>query len=331
MRVLVVAAVCSVFLRVVAVAVAGDLPSGDPQIYAQLAGEGLSRFSPTLGIEVKALHPPLYPLFLSLFMPNVAIANFLIDLSCAGAILWLARACRVPGEFAAALYLVMSAWMSVIPNKEGLAAALVVASAASAIERRAVFLGLFGGLLALTQPALAPLPVMFSLAFVPPRGWPAIAATVFAVMLPWWLRNWVIFGEFVPLTTSSGYSLWIGAFADHEWAALPAHLLVGSELAISRAAAAEAWAWIASNPFAFVVGSLSHALPMAMPFLLVTVLSTGKLRTILILGWLNLFAFQMWFEFGFRHVLPLLPIALLSLASISLPAEWRTRLRLSSP
>jgi hypothetical protein len=320
LRILAVAGCCSILLRILAVAVSGPLPGGDPQIYLQLAqhiagGEGLHRFSPTLGVEVLALHPPLYPLVLAPFIPHVALANFLIDLACAAAMLWLARTCRVSGEFAAALWLIASVWLSAIPHKEGLVAALAVASAAAAIEKRAVLLGAFGALLALTQPGIAPLPALFAVTFMSPRSLPVVAATGIAVMLPWWTRNWIELGAFVPLTSSSGYSFWIGALSDHRWAPLPAHLLVGSELGISNAAAGEAWQWVSAHPVAYIAGSLSKAILLAAPLMVVTAMSKGTVRTVLALALINLFAFQMWFELGARHLVHVLPVALIALAT----------------
>lgn len=318
MRVLLVAVVSSALMRLF---FAAPIPEGDPAIYLQLAnsitsGNGMIRFSPTLGIYVQALHPPLYPMFLSLFVPHVALANFAIDLAGAGAILWLARALRIPGELPAATWLLFTVLWSPIPHKEGLVAALTVASAAAAIDKRFILLGMFGALLALTQPGLAPLPALLAIALVPPRHWPVVAAAGLVVMLPWWFRNWMIFGAFVPLTTSSGYGLWLGAFADHRWIPLPARLLAGDELGISRAASLEAWRQIGANPIRFVAGSLLHALPLAASPALIAALSAERLRTIMGLALINLFAFQIWFELGPRHLWQFLPLALLYGASV---------------
>jgi hypothetical protein len=49
-----------------------------------------------------------------------------------------------------------------------------------------------------------------------PRMWPAVVAAVSfcilvsALLAPYALRNWVVFGEFVPLETKSGVNLWLG-------------------------------------------------------------------------------------------------------------------------
>jgi 4-amino-4-deoxy-L-arabinose transferase-like glycosyltransferase len=63
---------------------------------------------------------------------------------------------------------------------------------------------------------------------VRPGGWrrrwraPAIAlAIVFAALVPWWLRNWAVMGEFIPFTTKGSYTFYEGTLirayppADH--------------------------------------------------------------------------------------------------------------------
>jgi hypothetical protein len=45
----------------------------------------------------------------------------------------------------------------------------------------------------------------------------AVAGVVFVIgMSPWWWRNYVAIGEFVPLTRSSGNPLWLGTYPDGE-------------------------------------------------------------------------------------------------------------------
>lgn len=78
--------------------------------------------------------------------------------------------------------------------------------------RHGLWLGLWWGLLALTQASLAITPAFIALVLVWQRGLAAtlrlgLAAlpTLLLVLLPWWLRNWLVFGAFVPLTTASGF------------------------------------------------------------------------------------------------------------------------------
>jgi hypothetical protein len=45
-------------------------------------------------------------------------------------------------------------------------------------------------------------------------GWAALGALL--VMLPWWVRNAMVLGHFVPLTTSTGFSLWVAVFGSYQ-------------------------------------------------------------------------------------------------------------------
>ncbi|MCF8710497.1 glycosyltransferase, partial [Rhizorhapis sp. SPR117] len=74
------------------------------------------------------------------------------------------------------------------------------------------------------------------------------------MLLPWWVRNWLVLGAFVPLTTSSGVGLWIGnnPGATGNWMAPPASLRGLPEIEYSRQAGAMARAWIAAHPVEFV-------------------------------------------------------------------------------
>lgn len=322
-RVVLFALAAGAIVRVVAAYFTVSVRPGDPQIYLTLAAslpDGLHRFAPTLGIEVWAIHPPLYPVALGLAgfaaplnFWTVAAVNTAIDLCAVGAILRLGKVLSIekPGAYSAAAYFLLCSLSAPIPQKEGLVAALFLALVCAAVERRAALLGLAGGLLALTQPGLALLPAAFALFFLPWRHWPIAAAATIVVMLPWWIRNLFVFEQFVPLTTASGYSLWIGALSDHRWTALPAQFLVGSELEISRIAKAAALAEISRDPVAFLAGSLVNALPKVLPFLAVAVLAKGALRAALLMSLAYAFAFQMWFEFGTRHLAHLIPISFL--------------------
>jgi 4-amino-4-deoxy-L-arabinose transferase-like glycosyltransferase len=88
--------------------------------------------------------------------------------------------------------------------------------------REALILGLSTGALALTQPALLPLPICLGLvaAFrarlevlirLAARSIPVAVV----LMVPWWIRNWLLFGSFVPLTTSAGHSMMHVVNRDH--------------------------------------------------------------------------------------------------------------------
>ena len=169
------------------------------------------------------MYPPLYPLLLALFSPtgvsivSITALNTLIDVATAFAIIAIGRELEVKNAtWAAGLYLL---WPSLIlsapvAQKESLCILLCALITLTYLKRLPGQFGLASGLLALTQPSLVPLPAFLCLTLLQPAGlretlrFGAIAAGVAALaMLPWWLRNWLLFHEFVPLTTSSGHSL----------------------------------------------------------------------------------------------------------------------------
>ncbi len=246
---------------------------GDPAAYMTLAhnliaGHGFGLFGH--GMEQKALFPPLYPFLLAavgsvfpLNQPTIFALNFAIDLAAAWVIAQLARELGFKPLLAVAIYLL---WPSNVlfvstPNKEGLTSLLCVLAAWFAVRKAPVRFGLASGLLALTQPGLATLPAFFAILLrVPILVSAGIAALV---MLPWWIRNYIVLGTFVPLTTASGASLWEGTFSPNGyWLVPPKRLLVGDELRFSQVSAAEAWAWIKAHPSEYarhILGKLVRA------------------------------------------------------------------------
>jgi hypothetical protein len=77
-------------------------------------------------------------------------------------------------------------------------------------------------------------------------------------MLPWWIRNWLLFHRFVPLTAAGGYSLWIGStpVGDGTYLQAPPRYWLGDEFRMSAVLGAEAKRIIVSDP----VGYLGHCL-----------------------------------------------------------------------
>ena len=362
--------------------------TGDPNAYLNLAkgllaGQGLVIYDPFFGSAWRALFPPLYPLLLAgwgaLFgfsTPAVLALGTLTDMAAAGAIVLLgtqlgsARA----GRRAAWLYLI---WPSVLfsaplAQKESLCAMLVLALAVFWLRRPAgwrgaLALGVPAGLLALTQPGEAPLAALFGLVMVRQIGlWPVLAtglrgAVIAAVvMLPWWLRNWLLFHAFVPLTTASGASLWIGnnPEATGNWEPPPPALKGIPELAYGRRIQAIAVAWITSHPADFVRLSatkfvracgisefgVNRLVAMGPPFprmlaaalwplahgshlLLLggAALRLGRVPATLVLliaaSGLQLLLFGIWFEFGERHREFVTPFLLLALCWSFAPVE----------
>lgn len=274
-------------MRLFALALAwGTKSYGDPNNYlglAQhlLAGDGLSL--PLWGSSdpvPTSLFPPLLPLLLAgvgLVAPlneiTLSMVNSLID---GMAALLLARLARQLGaeEAAVPVALLYLAWpsialMSPLAYKEGLVIALVLATTVALLEqsrrdgyRWAAISGMCAGLLLLTQPALVTyLPILF-FALAPQfstwKRWWAIslvaAAVTLLVMLPWWIRNALVFQQFIPLTTSSGLSLWVGAQPDGGvvWRAPPKSFGVGGEIESNRMAAAAAWGVIENDPLGYL-------------------------------------------------------------------------------
>ncbi len=207
--------------------------SGDAIIYPELAknllsGKGLwlPETLPRTGwSDVKAMYPPLYPIVLALAgmlgdlnTATYTAMNTAFDLASAGTIWLIARELNF-GKRA-----VLPAWLFLayptailavpIAQKESLVLLLVAQVILWVLRSKPVRTGCVTGLLALTQPVLAPLTAVIILALLPARGFAATvrlsliaAAAASLVMLPWWLRNYLIFGTFVPLTTSMGLSL----------------------------------------------------------------------------------------------------------------------------
>jgi hypothetical protein len=340
------------------------LSMGDPAAYQAIAQSVLSGRGMAVdayGITVRSFYPPLYPLLLAgtfapTSQPAILALNFAIDLGTATAIIWLAQLIgqRRAGTIAAAIYLLWpsNVLFASIPQKEGLSTLLVVLTAALALKTKPVLLGLVTGLLALCQPALAPLPYLFMAALLPREAWvrtAGIAAlSTVAVLAPWWIRNYLVFNAFVPLTTATGGSLWVGTFSADAWFLKPpTRLLMGGELAFSHAAATEAWRWICAHPLEYALhclGKLGRAfvggwwavdrvarmnppIPwfmVAVPFTIAlsaalnalaivgAITVAGPIRRLLLACLIQILLFQTWFEFSERHTYFLLPFLMLS-------------------
>ncbi len=296
---LIIAAFITILLVRMAIGIIaqGRMSPGDPDIYPViarqlLAGQGYYFNQQDMGERVWALYPPAYPLLLAGWGAiagfstwSLVALNLLIDAVAAWMIVRIGRQLEVPGagRAAALLYLL---WPSLIfsaplAQKEGLASLLVLTLASVWLAqgrdgrpawRSALALGVAAGLLALTQPGEAPLAALFGVVLVGRMGWRrmlgfGLAAMPFAllVMAPWWVRNWIVFGAFVPLTSASGISFWIGNNADAtgNWMPQPASLRGVPELEYARRLATLASEWIIGHPVDFVRLTLTkfvHAL-----------------------------------------------------------------------
>lgn len=367
MRNLALVAVAALSLRLFVLSVSGTIPLGDSWNYhlmvqAILNGQGLVFDDPWLG-PMRAQYPPLLPVLLSMFAliggnnPATYLCfNFACDLGTAAGIVWLGRLIGTGrSEWAAAAYLLWPAniILSPLAQKEPLVAMLAVLVICALVERRPIIIGLFSGLLALAQPGLAPLPLVAGLILRVPLKQLAIGGLVAAsVMVPWWVRNWLLFGEFIPFTTGAGLALWIGAapWGNGTWIPLSRHLIEGGELAMGRAAAAEAWGWISANPIDYLAHSAAkvfrafkidtwpaYSLWLRAPHLSLIGDITAFLSSLLyglaaaaaiwnkppIIGrailacLIELLLFQFWFEFAERHRYFLVPFLMLALWSRS--------------
>jgi hypothetical protein len=241
-----------------------------------LQGRGLLARTQHYG-TVAGMYPPLYPLLLAgaraLAGPDSAafLLDSLVDLGAAALIVAIGRRLGEAraGLIAAGLYFVWPTFVLEAPlaHKEGLMILLTLAMALAVLRARqsgpgwasAGGFGLAAALLALTQPALALLAPLFALLLLPSPGWRAMAGFALkalpfwlAAMAPWWLRNWLLFGTFVPLTTSGGASLLVAAIGRH--LTLGKELLAQSEPARSSILAQQAVGIIAADPLGFVVG-----------------------------------------------------------------------------
>lgn len=254
---------------------------GDPHAYLVIAqqlldGKGYYFDEPFMHMRTRALFPPGYPVLLAgwgavfgLSTWSLLALGTLTDVAAASVIARIGARLGQPvaGRGAALLYLI---WPSVLFNaplaeKEGLCALLVLVIAQIWIGRAqgergwqpVVMLGLAAGWLALTQPGLAVIAAVFGIALSGAIGWRGVmrlgvpaAAVAVVGMAPWWLRNWLVFGTFVPLTSAGGLSLWVGnnPEASGAWMPPPPELRGLPELAYARHAAGIAQQWMATHP-----------------------------------------------------------------------------------
>lgn len=248
-------------------------PVNDPEAYlmmsqALLDGEGL------IARGARAYYPPLYPLLLAgarvlisdtLFA--ITLLNALID-GAAALLLWRLGRHLGAGRWAAVAGAAWLLWPpvllgSAVAQKEGLAVALFVGLALALVRwvkggriGDAAVAGGAWGLLALTQPALMPMPMFLFGALAaarilrPSETVPAAAAALAVmalVLTPWWIRNFLVFGTFVPLTTTGAAFARLVPDAVFQ---LPAD---AGELEARGILMGQAAAWIAAHPLDYLV------------------------------------------------------------------------------
>jgi len=232
--------VLSVMLRWVSAKLTAGVELGaDPMNYANLAnavlnGQGLVTDDWQYGRDLKAYFPPLYPLVLAGFwylFGNSIVAtlsmNTLIDLLAAWCIADAGRrlVSREAGLAAALAYIAWPAFAlaAAIPQKESITMLLVLLMLRGMVVWReqtaqaarqwchGLMIGFWWGMLALTQPSLSLAPGLVALWLMREKGIGPVVRlgltalpAILVVLLPWWLRNWLVLGSFVPLTTASG-------------------------------------------------------------------------------------------------------------------------------
>ncbi|WP_324808843.1 hypothetical protein SH584_04360 [Sphingomonas sp. LY29] len=271
--------------------VSGTEPVGDAENYLRMAhsiiaGDGLAVRGSTDPIVLPtASFPPALPLLLAAvgsIVPLTALTltalNSVIDL-CAAVL--LGRLVTQWGRpdlsvLVGAFYLLWPsiALMAPFAYKEGLVIALMLATivafqtGAKANQWKwSIIAGACAGLTILAQPAIAPFFVLAFLVLLPTfqskTHWlrASVMAAVVAglTMSPWWLRNALVFDRFIPITTSSGLALWVGALpgGGMKWQMPPAAFYVGGELAGAKEASDAAWRIIRSDPVGYVVRCLA--------------------------------------------------------------------------
>lgn len=211
----------------------------DPMNYTNLAnalreGRGLVTDDWRYGEGLRAYFPPLYPILLAGFWSlfgasalSTLVLHSAIDLLAAWCIADAGRRLgdARTGRIAALAYLAWPAFAlsAGIPQKESLTLLLALLLLRGAIVwlgdnedgrrrwRHGLAIGLWWGLLSLAQPSLALMPAVVALMLIRQAGFaPVVRLGLMAmpalllVLAPWWVRNWLLFGAFVPFTTASG-------------------------------------------------------------------------------------------------------------------------------
>jgi 4-amino-4-deoxy-L-arabinose transferase-like glycosyltransferase len=384
-----VAFLITLCLRIAAAAYISQFtPSGgDPVHYLNLAknlaqGLGLVVNDPVYG-KVQAFYPPIYPIILGsagylfgLSKEVIFTINTLIDIAASLVVFHIAQSVvEKRAAFICALiyfnlpYLILGASF---PQKEGLALLLTLLvmfaysrfAAGHSVASAAILLGLSAGTLILCQPAFAPFPVLVGLAFLR-RVNPAQLARLallslpwlLLMLVPWWIRNYLIFGEFVPLTTAGGISLRVAI--DGDWY-MPSHLLEISEVERFKDLTSGSIAWALNNPLKYLeivlrqcVGAFSrevsalqslsmewrenyalNSLAQASQFywILLVVLCIRSIRAqnnnliiyFVLMILLEIIIFNIWMEFSERHRYLLTPFLVL-LAGSGICRSWKSR------
>lgn len=256
---------------------AGDTSNNLAMAANIVAGRGICFYDPYIKATVYALYPPVFPVFISALVwlgLDTPFGfwgfNVCFDLMSILLLVRLGRGFGAPlaGYLAAwcfAIWPPFAALSSVIQkesleNFQLLAILSLLWSLYQSPQIRwpiAAALGLATGLLALTQPAMALFPAVAIFFLFWRRGGRyllelGLKAAPFAllVLMPWWVRNWIVFGRFVPLTTTMGYGIWVASHAGATgmWLAPPPHFASGGEIATTNRLAQAGVDWLMQHP-----------------------------------------------------------------------------------
>ena len=200
-------------------------PSSDAAQYAELArnlasGHGFSMYFPQIYLHPTAFRPPLYPFLLAgafrVFGSHVVVGqvlNVALGLVVVALAFLLTR--QLAGDRAATISaLVVALYPPLIANDvvlltEPLSLALLLGTLLALSHRRWAVAGVLCGLLILTRPSAQLLLVVVVVWVLWQLGWRralGVTAVAGVVVMPWVVRNWVVMGSPV-LVTSNGFNL----------------------------------------------------------------------------------------------------------------------------
>ena len=266
-----------VALRLAWVALVPPVQSSDGAAYHALAIK-LATGAEYAAAGTRAYWPPGMPLGLApwiLAFGDLWVLPLLHNLVLFSLTLWAARrlARRLAGEPAAAIAAIaLALWpghvasVGLVTKELQVLALVTLALALYPLRARgwhALGAGIAFGLATLTQPALLLAPSAFLLfEALRAAGWrgAALRSLCFlsgfaAAIAPWTARNALVFGSFVPITSTSGFALFIannerawGGWIDVAALGDPALDQGRDELGASREAMRRALAWMAENP-----------------------------------------------------------------------------------
>ena len=370
----------AVTLRLVTFLWLGQLspkPEGDPWAYAALARSIVETGTPVVtfaGTDIYAVYPPLYsiilagPLALGISLePAVLLLNFALAVWGGLTLVQIGQAIQRDHahRWLLAAYLLLPPTLTgaMVISKEPLAIALVLNVILAFLRCRervntteVIRLGLCAGLLGMAQPAWIVVVPCLGLWFLWGNGLArtsklaALSLPVFALaLIPWTLRNWMMFDAFLPFTAGPGINL-LYVVTNSYPASNQALAWGANEVESSKLAWDASVDWIAAHPLEYLraragtaaqfymvrgwhgamltsdspqlwLGALVHRVgalaDLGLAAAAALVARRGRIdRTaaqLLLAALGSIFAFNFWFELGERHWMLLTPLVMLIL------------------